>query len=136
MSVTQIVSMFIGSMEIGYVETRNGEWLDEEADIKKFCKSLNAWEVKQGLGLVFDGCLDSPEKFTSIELVSVNEESSVKCNRRGLEVSDFSFVLEVTSESGLDEEELEDLFHIVIPKVEIHGAKIGFTDFSDYEVNV
>ena len=136
MSVTQIVSMFIGSMEIGYVETRNGEWLDEEVDIKKFCKNLNAWEVKEGLGLAFDGCLDSPEKFTSIDLVLVNEESNVKCNRRGLEVSDFSFVLEVTSESGLDEEELEDLFHIVIPKVEIHGAKIGFTDFSDYEVNV
>jgi hypothetical protein len=125
--------MHIGSMDISYVEDKDGEWLDEETDIKEFCKGLSVLEVTKGLGLSFDGILDYPEDFIELKFLSVGREVSVECNQMGIEVSNISFYLEVTSKVKL-EEKLEDLFHIIVPIVEVNGATIAFTDFSDYEV--
>ena len=136
MNVSQIIYLHIGSMDIAYVETLDGKWLDKEEDIQEFCRDLNAWDVKEGLGLAFDGYLDYPENFLSFKAISISRSSKVTCNSKGLKVSNVTFYLEVVSEDGLLEEELEDLIHIAIPTVEVGGVKIAFTDLSDWEIGV
>lgn len=42
--------------------------------------------------------------------------------------------LAVEADSDLSEEELEDIFHLVIPVIESDNARVAFTEFDDYSV--
>ena len=42
--------------------------------------------------------------------------------------------LEVEAEYDLSEEELDDIFHVVIPVIESDNAIVAFTEFDEYSV--
>ncbi|MFD1510716.1 hypothetical protein [Lacimonas salitolerans] len=135
----QYVCLDFGGANCTYIET-NEDHLDEEED-------LNAWFAENGISeddavgwatksltVIFDGDLDDPEKFKSIRAIGIYGPNAVEVGDGIPSISGFAVYLEVEADSGLSEEELEDIFHLVIPVIEINNARVAFTEFNDYSV--
>ena len=135
----QYVCLDFGGANCTYIEVDDGV-LDEEED-------LNAWFIEKGLSgddllewaaarftVIFDGDLDNPEKFKSIRAISVYGPNIIEIGDYAPSMSGFAVYLEVEADNDLTEEELEDIFHTIIPVIEHDGAVVAFTEFDDYSV--
>ena len=135
----QYVCLEFGGANCTYIET-DEDHLDEEDD-------LNSWFAEKGLAgddavgwatknltVIFDGDLDSPEKFKSIKAIGIYGPNVVEIGDGAPSISGFSVYLEVEADSDLSEEELEDIFHLLIPVIESDNAIVAFTEFEDYSV--
>ncbi len=135
----QHVCLDFGGATCTYIE--DGEdWLDEEED-------LNAWFVERGLSgddlsewatksfsVIFDGDLDNPEKFGAIKAIGVYGPNIFEVVDGAPQMSGFAVYLTVEADNDLNEEELEDIFHTLIPVIEHDDAVVAFTEFDDYSV--
>lgn len=135
-----MICIEIGLMEIKYIETPNGEWLDDYDDLVAFDfdavfgsgERLN--QVENSIELAFDGDLDNPFIYRRITAIGVTGpkylvENSILC------LSDTQFYFKVESTEELDVDDLEDLLHLIEPTIEIEGYTIAYGDFSDWEIN-
>jgi len=136
---TMFVCLDFGGANCTYIET-NEDHIDETDD-------LNSWFVDKGpseddavawaekyLTVVFDGELDDPEKFQSIKAIGIYGPNFVEIGDVAPSMSGFAVYLEVEADNDLSEEELEDIFHLVIPVIESDNAVVAFTEFDDYSV--
>jgi hypothetical protein len=135
----QYVCLDFGGANCTYIET-DEDHLDQEKD-------LNLWFAKRGLSgdgvldwgaerltVIFDGDLDNPEKFKSIKAIGIYGPKIFEIGSGGPSMSGFAVYLEVEADNDLSEEELEDIFHLIIPVVEDENAIVAFTEFDDYSV--
>jgi len=135
----QYVCLDFGGANCTYIETEEDHF-DEEGDLNswfagKGISEDNAvdWAVKN-LTVIFDGNLDDPEKFKSIKAIGIYGPNVVEIGDGAPSMSGFAVYLEVSSDSDLSEEELEDIFHLVIPIIESDNTIVAFTEFDDYSV--
>lgn len=135
----QYVCLDFGGANCTYIETHD-EHLDEEGDLKSWFaeKGISeddtvGWAAKH-LTVIFDGDLDDPEKFKSIKAIGIYGPKVVEIGDGFPSMSGFAVYLEVEADSYLSEEELEDIFHLVIPVFQIDNATVAFTEFYDYSV--
>lgn len=133
------VCLDFGGANCTYIEI-DEDHLDEEDD-------LNSWFAEKGMSeddalgwatknltVIFDGDLDDPEKFKSIKAIGIYGPNVVELGDGAPSISGFAVYLEVEADSDLSEEELEDIFHLVIPVIESDNAIVAFTEFEDYSV--
>lgn len=134
---TQYICLDFGGANCTYIETSE-DYFDVEDDLRSWFaeKSMSednaaSWAAKH-LTVIFDGDLDGPEKFNSITAVGVYGPNVVELDDGVPSMSGFSVYLEVEADRDLSEEELEDLFHLVIPVIQSDTATVAFTEFDDY----
>jgi len=53
-----------------------------------------------------------------------------------LKLSDVCFYFDIESETELDEDNFEDLIHLIEPVIEFEGYTIAYGDFSDWSANL
>jgi len=138
---SRIVCLNFESILSTLVETEDGDYLDDPEDIGEYrfkgtehldAKELTLW-CHNNLDIEFDGDLDNPELFKSITAIKLFGPNLAEYGEEGLIIEDASFYLEVESETELDEDDLDDLFHMAVPKIEIEGCKMAFTEFEEYQ---
>lgn len=133
----QYVCLDFGGATCTYIET-DEDHFDEEDE-------LNSWFAEKGISedgavdwaakhltIIFDGDLDDPEKFKSIKAIGIYGPNVVEIGDGAPSMSGFAVYLEVESDTDLSEEELEDIFHLVIPVIKSDNTIVAFTEFDDY----
>jgi hypothetical protein len=137
------VCLSFDSITSTYVETNDGDWIDEEDDLSAYrfegtseldSASLTAW-CNTNINLEFDGDLDDPDVFSAIEAVKVCGPTLAEYSPEGLVLENVSFYLSVTPLEDIDESNLDDLFHVSVPILSLNGSKMAFTEFEDYEAS-
>lgn len=102
-------------------------------------EALSKW-VYEHIDLLFDGSLDEPEKFKAIRCVGIGKFGESDANYeedQGLVLGDVEVFLEITpTDETLDEDELEDLFHLVVLRVKHEEIEMTYTEFEDYSAEV
>lgn len=97
--------------------------------------ALSKW-VFEHIDLLFDGDLDEPEKFKAIRCVGIGKfgESDADYDEdQGLVLSDIEVFIEIIPTGNpLEEDELEDLFHLVVLRVKQNEIEMTYTEFEDY----
>lgn len=134
------ICLDIGLMEIKYIETPEGEWIDDYDELNTFSFSqifdssdiLN--DCINNISLTFDGDLDDPSIFESIKAVAVHGPRFI-VEDSALSLSDVSFYFQIQSTSDLDIDTLEDLIHLIEPVIEKNGHTIAFGEFMDWSVD-
>ena len=140
---TYSVCLDIGIMEPKYIETADGDWLeeyeeienfelkgvplDDEEELAKFCA--------QNLKIIFDGDLDEPDNFTVIKAVELVGPKFAKIEA-SIILTDLSLYFHIEGKAGLSEEDFEDIFHLIEPTLSTEGFSIAYGDFSDYSTSV
>lgn len=135
----QYVCLDFGGANCTYIET-DEDHFDEEDD-------LNSWFAENGISednalgwatknltVIFDGDLDAPEKFKSIKAIGIYGPNAVEIGDGVAAISGFAVYLEVEADRDLSKEELDDIFHVVIPVIESNKAIVAFTEFEEYSV--
>lgn len=94
---------------------------------------LFAWVAKH-LTVIFDGELDKPDKFNSIKAIGLYGPNLFGIDEGPPLLSGFSVYLEVKSDGVLSEDDLEDIFHLMIPVIQFENTTVAFTEFDDHSV--
>ena len=108
-----------------YVKTANEDedWIDDPDELGAYrfegtdeleADALTEW-VKKHMTIQFDGGLDDPNAFESIKVVKMYGPDACEYSDEGLIVSGACFYLEVGTKQEINEDQLEDIFHIIIP---------------------
>lgn len=135
------VSLDIGLMDIKYIETPNDEWIDEDEELLEFdFTQLFGSEDKakfcsDNISVLFEGDLDEPELFSKITAIGVSGPKYI-VEESILTLSDVCFYFIIESESELEEEDFEDLIHLIEPVIEFKGFTIAYGDFSDWSADL
>lgn len=135
------LTLDIGLMDIKYIETPDDDWIDDEEELLEFdFTQLFGSDDKvqfctDNISVLFDGDLDDPALFSKIKAVGVSGpryivEDSI------LTLSDVCFYFDIESETELDEENFEDLIHLIEPVIESKGYTIAYGDFSDWSAEL
>lgn len=135
------LALDIGLMDIKYIETPDDDWIDDEEELlefdftKLFASEDKAQFCSGNISVLFEGDLDDPDAFSKIKAVGVSGpkhivEDSILC------LSAVCFYFEIESETELDEENFEDLIHLIEPVIESKGYTIAYGDFSDWSVEL
>jgi hypothetical protein len=135
------LTLDIGLMDIKYIETPVDDWIDDEEELLEFdFTQLFGSDDKvqfcaDNISVLFDGDLDDPALFSKIKAVGVSGpryivEDSI------LTLSDVCFYFDIESETELDEENFEDLIHLIEPVIESKGYTIAYGDFSDWSAEL
>jgi len=127
-------------MDIKYIETPDGEWVDDYGELEAFPFEdvfqtddiLN--QCSNSIKLTFNGDLDNPSLFDTITAVGVDGPKFI-VEDSILSLSDTRFYFKVKSTKDLDIESLEDLIHLIEPIIEKDGYTIAFGDFSDWAID-
>jgi hypothetical protein len=137
--ITQYVCLNFGGADCTYIETSE-DYLDDEDDLTSWFAErgisdgdLADWASKN-LTVIFDGEMDDKRKFESIKAVGVYGPNVFEKDQGAPTMSGFAVYLEVESVRILSEEELEDIFHLIVPVIEEEEVTIAFTEFYDYSV--
>jgi len=131
------VVLDIGLMDIKYIETPDGDWVDDEEGLlefdftKLFGSNDKAQFCNNNISLLFEGDLDDPEIFSKIKAVGVSGPRHI-VEDSILTLSDVCFYFDIESETELDEEDFEDLIHLIERVIESKGYTIAYGDFSDW----
>ena len=137
------VCLSFDSIKSTYIETNDGDWIDEIEDLSAYRfegtteldpSSLGIW-CNTNIDLEFDGDLDDPDVFTTIKAVKVCGPTIAEYSPEGLILENVSFYLLVTGVEDIDESNLDDLFHISVPILSFNGSKMAFTEFEEYEAS-
>jgi len=98
-------------------------------------EELSSW-VFDHVEVSFDGDLDDPSVFESIQAVGIASFADYNANyddSRGLVMSDVSVFLKIkTTEDELSADSLDDLFHLLVLIVQKDDIQMQFTEFEDY----
>lgn len=124
------------------VETKDGDFLEDIDDIGAFRfdgfpELSEEFEevVRRSFEIEFDGDLDRPELFREIKLTALHGPSYIGYDDDGLNLSKVAVYMEViATEEGLEEGDLEDIFHLIRPVVKIGGDSYYLGEFSEYSV--
>jgi len=134
------VCLTFGTITTTYFENTDGDWVEAE-ELEDFhfagtedldSDALTKW-CSENLQIEFDGDLDEPDAFSSIKALKMSGPDAAEYGASGLTIEGLSIYLSVTSPDDLSDENLEDLFHLVVPVIETDEGKMGFTDFEEYE---
>ena len=134
------VCLTFGAITTTYFENTDGDWVEGE-ELEEFSftgtddldsDALTKW-CSENLQVEFDGDLDEPDAFSSIKALKMSGPDAAEYGSSGLTIEGLSIYLSVTSPDDLSDENLEDLFHLVVPVIETDEGKMGFTDFEEYE---
>ena len=137
------VCLSFDSIKATYIETNDGDWIDEIDDLSAYrfegtaeldSPSLTNW-CNTNINLEFDGDLDDPDVFKAIKAVKVCGPTVAEYSPEGLILESVSFYLLVTALEDIDESNLDDLFHISVPILSFNGSKMAFTEFEEYEAS-
>lgn len=135
----QYVCLDFRGAKCTYIET-DEDFLDQEDDFNSWFAEKGISEVdalgwaKKNLTVIFDGNLDNPEKFKFIKAIGIYGPNFFGIGKGAPSISKFAVYLEVEGYSELSEEELEDIFHSVIPVIESDNSIVAFTEFENYSV--
>ena len=137
------VCLDIGIMEPKYIETSEGDWLEEYDEIDSFelegmplgDEDRLAEFCAQHLEIIFDGDLDEPDNFFTIKAVELVGPKFAKIET-GLILTDLSIYFHVEGKTDLDEEDFEDIFHLIEPTLSTEAFSIAYGDFSDYSASI
>ena len=130
-----------GSMRLSYIETADGDWIDDPEELEAYrcpgtedldSDQLVEW-CHQNMTLDFDGDLDDPEVFSTIKAIKLYGPSFAEYGEDGLLLEGTSFYIHVAGPDEITEDNLEDLFHLIVPTLSFAGTKVGFTEFEEYE---
>jgi hypothetical protein len=138
------VLLSIGEAELTMVEGDDDLLLEDYDELQSFkfpgTENYNSEEFSQWLSkhisVWFDGDLDEPEKFKSIKYVgssgpeSFSDGECLKLANIGL-----FFDIELNVEI-IDEDELEDIFHLAVIVLQVDGISAEFRELSDYSAEV
>jgi len=139
-----IVCLNIGMARPTLIETDGDDLLEEADKISKFRyagtedmsdDALNEW-VQKKLSLMFDGDLDEPEKFVAISAKGAHGPRNSNYSEDGLLLSDLSIYLEVKTEEEPKEDELDDLFHLIVLTIEDGASSSQYTEFEEYSAEI
>lgn len=102
--------------------------------------SLSNWAFEH-IQIVFDGELDDPGTIEEINAVGVAEFGEQDCHydeERGLTVSGIEIYLEVKAQDDgeIDEDALEDIFHIIVLSIQVDDKEMSFSEFEGYHVSM
>lgn len=139
---TYSVCLDIGIMEPKYIETVDGDWLEEYEEIENFelkgvpldDEEALAKFCAQNLKIIFDGDLDEPDNFTVIKAVELVGPKFAKIEA-SIILTDLSVYFHVEGKAGLSEEDFEDIFHLIEPTLSTESFSIAYGDFSDYSTS-
>lgn len=139
---TYSVCLDIGVMEPKYIETAEGDWIEDD-DLFAFAldgiptdneKALTTFCAKH-LEIVFDGDLDEPDSFTRIAATELVGPAFARIEA-SLIIMDLSIYFEVETEFELKEEDFEDIFHLIEPTLKTSKFSIAYGDFADFSVSL
>jgi len=82
------------------------------------------------------GELDEPGKFAAISAKGVHGPRYSNYSEEGLLLSDLSIYLEVKTEDNLEEDELDDLFHLVVLTIDDGASSSQYTEFENYSAEI
>jgi hypothetical protein len=124
------------------IETKDGDYLEDIDEIGAFrfdgfSELTEEFEelVRRSFDIEFDGDLDRPELFREIKLTALYGPSYTGYDDDGLNLSKVAVYMEVVAtEEGLEEEDFEDIFHLIKPVVKIAGDSYYLGEFSEYSV--
>ena len=92
--------------------------------------------VKDKLEVIWDGTLDNPEHFKSLEIIKV-EGPMFASYDGGLNLSDISILLNVeVMHDDPDDIDFDDLFHALVFRLSSGGITITLTEFESYYAQV
>jgi hypothetical protein len=138
-SSIQIVCLDYGGAICTYIETSEIH-IDEQEDLEIWFEQsgpshekLFDW-AKKNLTVIFDGNLDQPDNFRSIQAVGIRGPNAVDLSNGSIMLSGFSVYVTVEVEKCLSEDDFEDIFHLIIPAIRDKESTIAFTEFFDYSV--
>ena len=135
------LALDIGLMDIKYIETPDDDWIDDEEELLEFdFTQLYGSEDKaqfcsSNISVLFEGDLDDPSLFSKIKAVGVSGPKHI-VEDSIIALSDVCFYFVIESETELDEENFEDLIHLIEPVIEFEGYTIAYGDFSDWSVDL
>lgn len=124
------------------IETQDGDYIEDIEDIGSFRfdgfpEFTDEFEelVRRSFEVEFDGDLDRPELFREIKLTALHGPSHTGYDDDGLSLGKVAVYMEViATEEELEEEDFEDIFHLIRPVVKIGGDSYYLGEFSDYSV--
>jgi hypothetical protein len=135
------LTLDIGLMDIKYIETPDDDWIDDEEELLEFDFTQlfgsddKAQFCNDSISLLLEGDLDDPEIFSKIKAVGVSGPKHI-VEDSILTLSDVCFYFDIESETELDEENFEDLIHLIEPVIESKGYTIAYGDFSDWSAGL
>jgi len=139
------ISLNFETMRPRKVVLGNGEILEKDGGIEDFVFSettgmqgdmLICW-ISRHMNIVFDGDLDNPENFSKVKIIGLYGPSSVKYTSDGLALSDLSIYIEAeTSLSEDDIDELEDIFHLIVPIIKSKEGEMEMTEWESYNIEI
>ena len=135
------ICLSIGSMRSTYIETKLEDWIDDPEEMGAFrfpgTEHLDSEELAEwchlNLKVEFDGNLNNPDAFSSIKAIKLHGPHMAEYSSQGLLVEGASFYFSVTGPDEFSHENLEDLFHIIVPVIKVDGHTMAFSDFEEYE---
>lgn len=124
------------------IETKDGDYLEDSDDISAFRfdgfpEFTEEFEdiVRRSFEMEFDGDLDRPDLFRAIKLIALHGPNYTAYDDDGLSLSKVGVYMEVVAtEEGLQEEDFEDIFHLIRPVIKIGGDSYYLGEFSEYSV--
>lgn len=136
------ICLSIDGLNATSIETAAGDWIDDLAALASHrFPGTETWSddeltafVCAHITLEFDGDLDEPDLIKNVVATTIYGPTHVSYTESGMQLSGLAIYLQVETSRETDEFELEDLFHIVVPKVVAGGLTYRFTEFQSYEV--
>ena len=136
------VCLSIDGLNVTSIESAAGDWVDDPAALASHrFPGTETWSNDELKALVcahitleFDGDLDDPSLFKTARATTVCGPTHVSYTESGMQLSGLAIYLQVETSRETDESELEDLFHLVVPKIVDGGLIYRFTEFQSYEV--
>lgn len=136
------ICLSIDGLNVTSVESAAGDWIDDAAALARHrfpsTETLREDDLRAfacaHITVEFDGDLDDASLFKNVVAKSVCGPTHVSYTQSGMQLSGLAIYMEVETSREADELELEDLFHIVVPKIDASGVTYRFTEFQSYEV--
>ena len=136
-----IVSLTFGGAQATSIEGEENPLIEDLDGISEFRfldtgsmrpSILCNW-VKNRINIVFDGDLDNPDHFSSIKAIGIYGPTYADYGYGGLILSNLSIYLEVrTPKEDLDEDMIDDLFHLVALQVRDGSTCARYKTFIEY----
>lgn len=133
-----MICLDFGGAYSTYIESGD-DWIDDPEEMEAWFSQkglsedeLTDWATER-LTVIFDGEMDCPENFKSIKVTGIYGPNLFSVDG-GLTLTGFSIYCSVETTRELDDEELEDLFHSIVPVIKDGDTVIGFTEFDDYSL--